>query len=255
MPRKINYYSLDQAEKELKKRRLDKNLLSRIENNLGDNFIDIFRIGPISVMWRTIIVPNNSFVFFLLNSQYLNMEPIALEFLGDMFTSVNEDKKKLSKIKLEVNGTHQEFKIFDIKKHENKKMDEIVLKNGGNLVSFYKELIKYSGLVFKTYDMTDWAKKNGRAKDYYYSFLLHFIAHGVLFENFFIDSNDKYENKFTEECIIPTINRIKKEIGLDPIIIKIFPEAKNEDDELYWWSFPNYINEYIVKYMDKFDLN
>lgn len=247
----INYYQLDEAKKELERRRGQKGLLLKIEEDLNDNFLPFFKNGPISIIWRTIIVPNNSFLFFLSCSEYLGIKPVALEFLGDKFTSVNEDKKKLCKIKIRIEGQYKEIVISDIRKNENKKINEVLLKNDINLVSFYEDLIKYSGLVFKKQDMTGWSQKIGTAKDFYYYFLLHFIIHGILFENFFITSNDKYENLFTKECIIPIINRIKLNYGLDPIIVKIFPETKNDSDELYWWSFPHHINEYLIKYFKK----
>lgn len=244
----IKYYSLDDAKKELDTRRQNKSLVKKIEDDLGNNFLSLFKNKPRSVIWRTIIVPNNSIFFFVLSSEYLNMKPLGLEYTGDMFTSVNEDKKKLCKLKLKFKKEYRNIKICDIQKNENKIMCNVLLNNEENIIHFYKNLLEYSGLNLEIKDLTDWVKDIGSSKDYYYKYLLHFLTHGILFENFFIDSYDDYENKFTEECILPVINKIKEEYGIDPIIVKIYPEANSSDEESFWWLFPKLINEYIINY-------
>jgi len=247
----IRYYLPEEAKEELDKRRENKELISKIEKDLGENFLSFFSEKPISIMWRSLIVPNNTLFSFVSLSQQIKIKPVALEYLGDKFTSVNEDKKKLCKLKLKVKNQYRNIKICNIEKNENKKISDVFLKNGTNLIHFYTDLINKTDLSFVKIDITEWAQKNYDAKIYYYFFLLHFLAHGILFENFFITSNDEYENQFTKECILPVMERIKTKYNLDPIIIKIFPEAKSKKDEIYWWSFPENINNYLLKYFEK----
>lgn len=245
----IKYYSLDEAKKELTRRRQDSFLIKKIEIDLDINFLPYFKKEPRSAIWRTLIVPNNSIYFFILSSQYINIKPIGFEYTGDKFTSVNEDKKRLCKIKLDFNKEYRNIKICDIQKNENNIVNNILLNNDDKIVDFYKHLMEYSGLNLEIKDITKWVKDIGLSKDYYYNYLLHFLTHGILFENFFINSYDDYENTFTKECIIPTINMITEKYGIDPIIVKIYPEATKNDDESFWWLFPKFINDYIIKYL------
>lgn len=247
MIKEIKYYSLEEAKIELELRRKDSVLVKKIEDDLGKNFIPYFKNKPRSAMWRTVIVPNNSLFFFISCSQYINIKPLGLEYVSDKFTSVNEDKKRLCKIKLEINKEYRNIKICDIQKNENILIKDITLYNGDNIIHFYKNLIEYSDLNIEIKDLTDWVKDIGPSKDYYYEYLLHFLTHGILFENFFINSYDDYENKFTQECILPAISKIKKMYSIDPIIVKIYPEAKQSNEELFWWLFPKHISEYIIK--------
>jgi hypothetical protein len=245
----INYYSLDEAKKELEKRRKDKILIERIENDLRENFLPFFKKKTISVMWRTLVVPNNSLYFFLACSKYVGTDPVFLEYVGDKFTSVNEDKRRLCKLKLKTGKQYRNIKICDIKENENKLIESVLLNDGCNLVLFYKDLVRFSGLDLTIQDMTEWVRKIGVAKDYYYTLLLHFLVHGILFENFFIESYDEYENMFTKECIMPVIDKIKRNYGIEPIIVKIYPEAKEHNDESFWWMFPDHINNHLMDYL------
>lgn len=245
----IIYISLDEAREEIKKRWNNVELRKKIEAELGDRFIPQFKNGPRGVLTRQISSPDNGFTFFYQCSKYVGVNPLTQEFWGDMFTHMNEEKKGYGRLRLTLeNGEKKTADIMDFGKNERKILGECVLKSGEKLVDFHHKLLDFSGYSIEFFDNTDWYHSIGKAADYYYPLLLHYIAHGVLFETFF-DEDDTSETSFTKNIVFPAIEKIKGKYGLAPIILRLYPKNQTTEEDFYWWSYPPNVNEYLLNYV------
>lgn len=250
MTEKINniYVSLDEAREEIKKRWHDVELRKKIEAELGDKFWPEFQIKPRCLSWNAISSPDNGFTFFYQCSKYINVEPLFFEFIGDIYISHNEMKKNLGRLHVQLeNNEKATINIMDLHRWNKKEISEIITKTGQSLVDFHHELFKQSGYDIEIKDKTDWTEKIGNPSQWYYQYLLHFVAHGVLFEAYLSDGDER-DDKFFEEIVRPNIERIKQELGLLPLIVKLYPEQQSEEEDFYWWCFPPYLNKYIINY-------
>lgn len=245
------YVSLDEAREEIKKRWNDEALRKKIEDELGSNFMPSFRDMPRSVIGKPLASPDNGFMFFVQCAHYINTTPLFLEYLNDTFITINKEKAGLGRLRVWLKENPKALiDMVDFKVSDKKKISEVVMKNNEKLVNFHHKLIKISEYNIETDDMTSWACRFNGPSDYYYPYLLHFIAHGVLFENFQI-SEDEREDVFTNSIIMPTIKRITRKFGLKPLIIRLYPKQQTEEEDFYWWCYPPSINNYIVNYAKK----
>ena len=172
----------------------------------------------------------------------------------DKFVSINEEKKGLIRINVTLkNGAIGYFDIMDIANNDGKKIDECLIHNGERLTDFHMDLKEISDFKVLNCDKTLWYKNFKDANDYYYFLLLHFIAHGVLFETFDV-SDSNIESSFTSKVVIPTFLKIKEKYNLDPIIIKMYPENQTPNEDLFWWCYPQKVNDYLLKYAENNNL-
>jgi hypothetical protein len=77
--------------------------------------------------------------------------------------------------------------------------------------------------------------------------LLHFVAHGVLFEEFF-DEGGTYEDAFTREVVLPAMARVREDCGVAPMIVRAWPALMEWDEYDYWRSYPPLVNDYLVRF-------
>ncbi len=245
------YFSLDEAREEIKKRWNDVELKKKIEKELGDDFIEEFRKEPRAVLSRYVLLSDNSFVHFFYSSRYVNAKPLHFEYVGDKFTTVNEEKRGLGKIHLQFNdGKKAIIRIMDYKINENRLIKDVVLFSGEKMTTFYNNLFVKFGYNCQSIDTTEWNHGFGKPVDYYYPLFLHFLAHGVLFESFLINSDDENENRFTKEVVLPVMKKIKDKFNLNPIIVKLFPDEQTDEEDFFWWSYPSILNDYLIKYAE-----
>jgi len=93
------------------------------------------------------------------------------------------------------------------------------------------------------FDNSQWLIKKGhKPADYYPYCLALFICHGILFENFSADEKEKH---FTNEVILPAMNKVKEHFGVKPLIVQLVPQ--HEISDRYWWCYPDYIEKEIPK--------
>ena len=242
------HLSLDHARRELKHLREDALLRREIENELGENFWPEFKNQQRGLLWRNIITPDNSFCFFLQCSHYLDVEPLGFEFLGDTYVSINEEKKGLGKLRIILdNKAKATVNIMDLHKWNKKSISEIVVRGGESLIDFHHNLLNSSGYKIELRDNTSWTKMRGKPEEWYYFYLLHFVAHGVLFETFSADSDIDFLNL----VVFPTIKKIESKFGHKPIIVSLYPDpnSQTDDEDFYSWSFPSIINKKILEYI------
>jgi hypothetical protein len=247
------HISHDEAREELKKRWNNAELKSAIEKELRGNFWPEFKSRPRGLLWKNILSPDNGFMFFFQCCGYINVKPVAFEFLGDLYMSFNEEKKGLGQIRVELeNGDKATINIMDLHRWNKKKLSEIIIKNGESLVDFHRNLLKYSGYEIEIRDNTEWTHKNGKPADWYYFYLLHFVAHGVLFESFSAES----DREFLDSVVYPTVEKIEKIFGSRPLIVSLYPDPNDQsaEEDFYWWSYPKNVNNYIIEYARKNNL-
>lgn len=118
--------------------------------------------------------------------------------------------------------------------------------------AFHNHLTGLSGLDVERRDLTAWYRSIGRPQDYYYPFLKHFVAHGVLFEVF--DLERAQEESFTNRVVLPAFQRTEEEYGVAPMVCRLYPEDQTDDEDFYWWSYPPHVNAFIIDYARKHDL-
>ena len=243
--------SLDEARAELNRRWHDVALRKRVEAELGDKFLPEFAAQPRANSFRQLCSPDNGFAFFYQCAKYLNAEPLVLEYHGDLFVNMNEEKKGLGRLRVtQADGTRATMDIMAFADNEKKPLAECTLKSGENLVAFHHHLFALSGYPIELNDHTAWFRAIGRAADYYYPVLLHFVAHGVFFEALFdeTEGGDERDMVFNNTVIIPTIEKIKAKFGLSPLIVNSFPPNQTDEEDFYWWSYPSPINQYLLDY-------
>lgn len=243
------YISLDEAREELKKRWNDKELKKKIEDELGENFWPEFQSKPRGLLWRQLLSPDNGFTFFYQCSKYIGVEPLAFEFLGDLYMSFNEEKRGLGQLRIELeDGKKATVNIMEIHKWYKTPLSEVTLKSGEKLVDFHHNLINYSGYDIEVKDMTEWVKKIGKPVDVYYQYLLHFVAHGFLFEAFLAEEKEK---NFFSDVVAPNLKKIEDKFSLKPLLVKQYPNNQSDDEDFYWWSYPPNVNRYVLRYAEK----
>lgn len=245
------YTSLEDAKVELEKRRLNFDLIQRVEEELGDKLISEFRTEPRAVSFRQLCTPDNGFVLFYDSAKILNLRPLVLEYHKDLFVHFNDEKKGLGRLRLLLEDQSRvTVDIINFFENERKKLDEVVLKEGENLLQFHHKLFTIASYQdVDLFDNSTWFKSFSNAADYYYYLLLHFVCHGVLFETFILDLDDK-EGEFTKSIVLPAIQRIKDKFGVSPLIVQQYPDNQTREEDFFWWCYPKVVNDYLVKYSE-----
>lgn len=250
----IRYLSLDQARALLRERWRDAGLKARVEAELGQRFIPAYGAEPLAVSTRQLISADNGCALFLQCARYIGAAPLAQEFLGDVFYHDNEEKKGLGRLRVELeDGARATVDLMDFHANEKRVMGACLLKTGENLADFHHHLLALDGCDLKIIDNTAWYRAIGRANAYYYPLLLHFVAHAVLFENFY-DGVGSAEAAFTDEVIRPALARVREDYGLDPLIVRAYPEDQSADEDFFWWSHSNRVNRFLLDHARKHGL-
>lgn len=247
------YTSIEDARRELKKRQEDKDLCSKIESKLGTLMWSDFKDKPRGVLWRFVLSPDNGFTYFFQRAKYVGTDPLVFEYINDMFVSLNEEKKGLGRLRLiSEQGKLVTADIIDFHKNQKKPFSEVLTKSGEKLTDFHKNLVAKSGYNVELRDISSWCHSLGKPIDYYVPFLMHFLAHGVLFEFYLMDDEeDEREILFTKEVVLPAIEKIKEEFGIKPLIVQLYPEHQSEEEDFYWWSYPPHLNDILLEYTKK----
>lgn len=254
--------SLDEARAELAKRWRDEELKKKVTQELGANFLPEFAANPRGVLFRQLCSADNGFLFFIQYAKYVGANPLILEYLDDIFVHFNEEKKGLGRLRVTLeDGTPAMVDIMNFHENEKKKLGDVVIKTGELLVDFHHNLLEVSKYKVDFLENSKWFQNIGNASEYYYYLLLHFVAHGFLFETFLTKENyttqEDYEHEcgFDERVVIPALKRINENFGLNPLILTSYPKNQSSSEDFYWWCYPPHINDYIVNYAKKFKLS
>lgn len=248
--------SLDEAREEVARRKNDQELKKGIEAELGKHFLKGFGDFPRGISFRQLCSPDNGFMFFYQCSKYVGLDPLIMEYLDDMFVSFNEEKKGLGRLRIiQKDGKKTTVDIINFHENEKRKLGDVITKTNDSLADFHHNLFKISGVQVDFLEVSEWVHNIGRAAEYYYYFLLHFISHGVLFETFSLEEREGEEAKFVNDVITLNLEKIEKKFSLKPIIVRLYPEDQNDDEDFYWWSYPSYVNDHIIDYAKNNNLN
>ena len=245
------YFSLDEAREELVRRRRDTALRSAVEAELGEYLLLELRDLPRAVIARHLSSPNHAYSFFYQAARYIGAMPFSWEFLSDTFSASNPDKRCLVSLRVIDGNLKLTVNIASPDGNNGKKIHEVVKHSGKRLVEFHHRLLELSEHHIEHRDMTNWHRHFEKPCDYYYPYLLHFIFHGVLFENFLTEKEDPSEGLFTNRIVFPSIRKIQDKFGVTPMIVRWLPEKQSEDEDFHWLSYPKPVNDYILQYANE----
>ncbi|MCX6753315.1 MAG: hypothetical protein NTW62_03175 [Candidatus Nomurabacteria bacterium] len=248
----IVYTPLSEALRLLEERQKDPVLIARIEELLNGDIPEVLKNKKCGVFARQVATPNVDTQHFIKITKENNLETILFEYPDDKFTSKNNFKHSLCQIRVHNginkngNDLFEKINIIDLVKYDGKKIRDIVTLWEEPLIDFHRKLFKHyelpEDLIF--HDISGWYDRNGNdASHYYTNFLLLFVCHGILFENF-LTSKDS-EGDFTKNIVLPSINEIENLTGVKPLIVPI--SLLDIENEEYWISHPSHIKKLIPK--------
>ena|SRR4030067_1261493 len=91
------YTTLEEAKEEIWKRWNDEFLRKEVEKFLGE-IPEVFKKEPKACLLRQMVSPNYEYYNFLNLIPKINLKPLCLEYLEDMFITTNKDKTYLAKM-------------------------------------------------------------------------------------------------------------------------------------------------------------
>ena len=91
------YTPLEEAKEEIWKRWNNEILRKEVEEFLGE-VPEVFKKEPRACLGRQILSPNYEYLRFLDLVQGIDLKPLCLEYLEDMFITTNKDKTYLAKM-------------------------------------------------------------------------------------------------------------------------------------------------------------
>ena len=242
------FLSLDEARAELTRRRANTSLRKAVEAELGEYLMPELAAHPRAVIAPQLVTPNNRFIFFCHAANYVGAIPFVLEFLGDTFSKMNKGKRRLVSLLCRHGHIQMTVNIASPHGNDRRHIHDVTKHNGKRLIDFHRHILEMSGYGIEKMDATQWYHQFGRPCDYYYPYLLHFVLHGVLFEEFLTKDEDAHEGAFTDEVVHPAILKIQDKFGVAPMIVRLEPHKPTADEAFHWQSYPPSINEYILKY-------
>lgn len=244
------YTPMSEALKLLDERRKNPELIAKVENLLKNDIPVFMKNKKCGVFARQLATPNIDTQWFIKLTKENDLETVLFEYPDDKFASKNNFKHSLGQIRVH-NGVNkndqylsEKINIIDMVKNDGKKLKAIYTLWGESLTDFHRKLFSHyklpKDIIF--YDISSWYHNNGGdALGYYKNYLLLFIAHGILFENFLMSENS--EGDFTKNVVLPAIDEIVKLTGVKPLIVPI-PPMELEDEE-HWISHPPEIKTLI----------
>lgn len=247
----IVYTPLPQALKLLEERQNDEVLMAKISELLNGDIPEVLKCNRCGILARQLATPNIDTQRFIKIARENNLKIVLFEYPEDKFVSKNNFKHSLGQIRVS-NGVNslgkemmEKINIIDLVKYDGKKFHEIPTLWGEPLIDFHRKLFKHyelpDDLVF--YNIGEWYNRNGgNAINYYTNFMLLFVAHGILFENFLTTKDS--EGKFTEEIVLPSINNIINLTGVKPLVVPI--SSMDNESEEFWISHSPNIKKLIL---------
>lgn len=229
------------AKEEIWKRWNDNSLREKVEHFLGGDMPSPFKDEPRAVLSRNIITPNTEFFYFLDLAKNIGLRPVGLEGIEDKFCTKNFDKVSLGKLSfyrdIENKNLESEksiIKIIDMMAADGKRLYDINTLWGEKLMDFHHRMLALNDAKIELFDDFRWlASQNRRntSNQYYDNFLLFFLCHGILFENFHARGK---EESFTSNIVVESYKKIKDVFKCKPLIVPLVPI----DDErgLHYWN-------------------
>jgi hypothetical protein len=240
------YTPIEEAVIELKRRWEDSSI------PFPDFVPEAMKNNPRALLYVCLITPNYQIRRYVELSKKFGLDPLIFEQKKDKFTSNNEWKHSLGKLRLFLgkdkhNKSRIEFlSAVDFNHANGKSVSSVETISGQSLVDFHHDLFfkEFPQLTEKNiFDASDWLIEHGNnPKGYYCSFLSLLIKNGIQFENFMINEKESF---FTREIFLPAFIHVYEETGLKPLIVALEP-TDTEDDE-YWISYPHEEKSFIAE--------
>jgi len=228
------YSTLSEAIGEIEKRKSNKQLNEKVKEFLESCGVpDVLKKSKKipAVLFRQLASPNYEMRRFIALAELGDFKPVVWEYLEDKYVTSNPEKYSLGKMSF-FHGTGKKGgakitreKIVDLQYYNGKKISEVK--------TFWNEPFT-NKIDLSLFDASKWFKSNGeRAENYYDFFLCLFIRDAILFENFLTNG---HELEFTKRVFLPSFKRVKKALGVKPLIIALDP-TEVEGDE-FWRCYP-----------------
>jgi len=236
------YTPLSVAREELQKRWQNEDLKMEVEKFLGV-VPDVFQEGFNAALFRFIATPDLECQLAQDMASLAGFNFVFMEFLNDKFCTRNADKMHLGKLsffkdKAKNNPeSGSRVKVIDLVQSEGVSFRQLKTLQGESFIDFHHRIFQTQGDMIPTFDVSRFKTNGETASEVYMKVFSLFICHGVLFENYFVHTNED-ENRFTHEVIIPTFEAIYQKFGVRPLIV---PIISNEDEDASWQFYPSEI--------------
>lgn len=240
------YTPIDEACSEIIQRYNDKNLKKKIEDFFGRHMLAEMNHGPRAVLSRSIATPNMELAYFLEMADKIKLQPLFLEY-HDKFVAKNPHKYHLCRLcffhrsKKGAMVTRSAVRIVNFNEEEGKYFGDVKTMWGDTITDFHHQMLfsQYPTLQKDVVDFSQWFNQTRILSGYYYLYFLSlFICHGILFEDYLFD--DKEENAFIKDRLLPGFLAVQKLFGLKPLICRLLPNTENDR---YWYSYSNSIKK------------
>jgi hypothetical protein len=240
------YTSLEDALAELELRKGDQKIKRYINKTLNTGIPTSLVESGKMVFFRQLATPNYEMRRFVTIADALSdkIKPVFFEYHEDKFTDNNVWKYHLGKLPFykgqdkHGNKISQKILTIDFTSNNGKRISEVKTLWGQSVIDFHHELFikAFPHLDYGVFfDGSEWLlKNNGSAKHYYLPFLKLFLSHGILFENFMLDTK---EIRFTKEIFLPAFIKIYRDTGKKPLVVALEPTEIEGDD--FWMHHPH----------------
>lgn len=243
------YTSIEDAKEEIQKRCKNKELRKKVEEYLCKDIPISLINEPKGILFRNIAMLDMEHARFTELATKVGIKPLVLEYTRDKFCTRNGDKLCYGKIpifeKLNKNGDAiiSYEKIFDLKRDDNKIINDIDTIWGEHLVEFHHRALRTEFPNIELYDLSEWIERNGsRATEYYQKFFALLICHGVLFESFVMDGHAE-ESKFFNEAVATNFEKVRNIFGLKPLVVDLYSAEEKKGN--YWWCCPSSMKKIV----------
>jgi hypothetical protein len=240
------------AVNEIFKRRQDTSLkagvLKYLENDIPDHFNNLD--NPIVYLSRHIASPNFETLKFLDETKHLDLPVVIGEDITDKFVSINDVKKKLAKLSVEIGQDkneepmYQNHTVIDFNSENGKPLNQVSTLSGDKLVNLHKELFTLVNTrKVLIADESEWVTRHNQGPfiQYYEKFLALFIWHGVMYEFFAVE-----DVQFVNEILKPAFENTTSRFGVTPLIVPLL--TADEEFERDWLGYPMEYLPIINKY-------
>ncbi len=248
------YTSFEDAMVELERRRSDPELVQKAKEYIGGLPTPMEDGIPRGVLFRQVATPNYEIRRFIQLADGGGLKPLILEYHQDKFVSSNEFKYFLLRLAFycgegKKGGKKILYKmIADFNTAGGKRLCDVECAGGKSLIDVHHALFSdaYEGASDSMlFDASDWFHSHGpSASEYYKRFLALFITHGIIYENFMLNDDEKW---FTENVFYPAFKEVHEYFGLKPLIVAL--EPTDIEGEEFWMCHPPALYDTIEKYL------
>ena len=216
---------------------------------MGGDVPEVFKKEPKACLGRNIATPDGEFLLFLEYAKKLKLHSVCIEYLNDKFVAKSLDKYYLGKL-LFFNGKGKNggdkinsLGIINFGDTEGEKFNNIKTLWCEKLINFHHDLCDsiVSQKSHVNFDASKWfTKKSKNAVNFYVRYLGLFICHGVLFEDYVTNNEEK---RFVEKIVLPNLKKIIEIFRIKPLVVQLSPHEKKSTD--YWWCYPESTKKFL----------